>query len=378
MGTCVEASYGDHHYLKYKSEMEGIQSKSNVVESLPDVAIAIFGLGRIGTIHLDNLRRNHRANIMYCVEESSERVNYVRNKWKLFEPETTFLKPSEQDKVFKDKRIDAVLICTPTFTHEEICMKSLESGKAVFCEKPLALNDDGIERCLEAAKKYKRPLLCAFNRRFDPGLRSVKDRIESGEIGQVQVVKTCSRDSPKPSVDYLKISGGIFHDCAVHDIDYICWLLGEYPCSVSSFAHAHYDDVKELGDHDTVCINMKFPSGKLATIDLSRCAVYGYDQRVEVFGNNGMLTCGEQRPTGVRCHNGKGATSVPIFFSFASRYQEAYAIEMEHFLSVVQGLEECNVKGESILAVSKIASACEESVREGKVIPLKWDCQNGL
>ncbi|GFT58446.1 GFO_IDH_MocA domain-containing protein, partial [Nephila pilipes] len=127
METCVEASYGDHHYLKYKAEMEGIQAKNNVVSSLPDVGIAIFGLGRIGTIHLDNLRRNSRANIIYCVEESSERVNYVRNKWKLFEPETTFLKPSEKDTVFKDKRIDAVLICTPTFIHEEICMKSLES-----------------------------------------------------------------------------------------------------------------------------------------------------------------------------------------------------------------------------------------------------------
>ncbi|GIY11876.1 inositol 2-dehydrogenase, partial [Caerostris extrusa] len=276
--------------------------------------------------------------------------------------------------------IDAVLVCTPTFTHEEIVMKSLESGKAVFCEKPLALNDEGIERCLNAAKKYQKPLLCAFNRRFDPGLRSLKDRIDAGEIGTVKVVKTCSRDSPKPSIDYLKISGGIFHDCAVHDIDLICWVLGEYPVSVSSFAHAHFEDIKDLGDQDTVCIIMKFPSGALATIDLSRHAVYGYDQRVEVFGSDGMLTCGEQRPTGVQAHNVKGKTAVPIFFSFASRYQESYANEMEHFLSVVQGTEDCDVTGESILAVSKIASACEESVHKGKVVTLDWksDQPNGF
>ncbi|KFM60839.1 putative oxidoreductase yrbE, partial [Stegodyphus mimosarum] len=106
---------------------------------------------------------------------------------------------------------------------------------------------------------------------------------------------------------------------------------------------------------------MKFPSGALSVTDLSRCAVYGYDQRVEVFGPNGMLTCGEQRPTGVKCHNSKGSTAVPIFFSFASRYQESYLAEMEHFLSVVQGSEECEVSVESVLAISRIASAYEET-----------------
>ncbi|KFM78285.1 putative oxidoreductase yrbE, partial [Stegodyphus mimosarum] len=178
--------------------MEGIQKKRHLSDVAPVVGIAVFGLGRIGTIHLDNLRRNPRAHIMYCVEESEERVNFVRNKWRLLEPETTFLKPSEQDTIFKDKRVDAVLVCTPTFTHEELVLKSLETGKAVFCEKPLALDDEGIERCIEASKKYSKPLLTAFNRRFDLGLRCLKSRVDSGEIGKVQVVKTCSRDSPKP------------------------------------------------------------------------------------------------------------------------------------------------------------------------------------
>ncbi|XP_042902325.1 myo-inositol 2-dehydrogenase isoform X2 [Parasteatoda tepidariorum] len=357
--------------------MEGIQNGASVSETLPNVRVAIFGLGRIGTIHLDNLRRNHRAEVVYCVDDSKERINFIRNKWKL--TETTFLTPSEQDVIFKDKSITAVLICTPTFTHEDLVMKSLTAGKVVFCEKPLSVNEEGIQRCLETAKKQNVPLLCAFNRRFDPGVRNLKTRVDAGEIGKIHIVKTCSRDSPKPPLEYLKISGGIFHDCAVHDIDLICWILGEYPESVSAYAHANYEDIKGIDDHDTVVITMKFPSGALANIDLSRCAVYGYDQRVEVFGSNGMLCNGEQRPTGVRSHTGKGTTAVPIFFSFASRYQEAYAQEMEHFLNVAQGTEPCEIELDSIIANSKIASACEEAARTGNIVPFNWKNQrNGV
>lgn len=370
MSLCVEASCGDSHYLNYKRDMEGIQSNIHTSRELPEVGIALFGLGRIGTIHLDNLKRNPRVNIVYCIEESSERSNFVQNKWKLVEPETTFLKPGDKEKVFKDKRVHAVIICTPTFAHEELVIKSLESGKSVFCEKPLSLSEEGIERCLSAAKISSKPLLTAFNRRFDPGLRSLKSRVDAGEIGKVQVIKTCSRDSPKPSIDYLKISGGIFHDCAVHDIDFICWVAGEYPSSVSAYAHANFEDVKSIGDYDTVAIMMKFPSGILATIDLSRQAVYGYDQRVEVFGTKGMLTNGDQRPVGVKFHNERGTTAVPIYFSFASRYQESYQAEMEHFLNVVQGKEECEITPESVLAISRIATACEKVANSGKSLSL--------
>ncbi|CAL1290797.1 unnamed protein product [Larinioides sclopetarius] len=348
-------------------------AKTQVGDSLPEVRFAIFGLGRIGTIHLNNLRNNSRARILYCVEESEEATNFVKKKWRLEETGTSFIKPSQKDKVFQDERVDAVLVCTPTFAHEELVMKSLESGKAVFCEKPLALNYEGIKQCINAAEKYQRPLMCAFNRRFDSGLRSLKERVDSGEIGKLQMVKTCSRDHPKPPVEYLKISGGIFHDCAVHDIDYICWILGEFPVSVSSFAQNNFEDIKAIGDFDTVSIMMKFPSGALAVVDLCRHAVYGYDQRVEVFGSNGMLTNGDERPNELKAHTAKGTTSVPIFGAFSARYRESYQNEMEHFINVVQGIEECGVAGSSILAVSKIASALEESARQGKTVTLDWN-----
>jgi len=230
-----------------------------------------------------------------------------------------------------------------------------------------------MKECYDLANKKGMPLLCAFNRRYDPTFNQIRDRIKSGEIGQVHVIKSCSRDSPVPSIEYLKTSGGIFHDCAVHDIDLICWMLGEYPTSVSSQANTFIPEIKEIDDFDTVVITMKFPSGALATIDLSRSSTYGYDQRIEVFGQTGMLTANEYRPTHVVAHNNKGTTQVPICYSFASRYFEAYTHEMELFLKAIRGETEIDIKDYQTLAVQRIASACEESARTGKVVEVKYD-----
>lgn len=129
-------------------------------------------------------------------------------------------------------RVDAVVVSSPTFTHEDIVIKALQARKAVFCEKPIAENRANTANCYEMAKKVGRPLFCAFNRRFDPSYSAVRDKVRKGEVGHVHMIKTVSRDSPLPTIDYLKASGGVFHDCMVHDIDMITWILGEYPDKV--------------------------------------------------------------------------------------------------------------------------------------------------
>lgn len=129
-------------------------------------------------------------------------------------------------------RVHAVIVASPTFTHEEIVIRSLNCKKAVFCEKPVAETRENTEHCYEVAKNVGKPLFTAFNRRFDPSYNAVRDRVRNGEVGHVHTMKTVSRDSPMPSIEYLKISGGIFHDCMVHDIDTMTWILGEYPLTV--------------------------------------------------------------------------------------------------------------------------------------------------
>jgi myo-inositol 2-dehydrogenase/D-chiro-inositol 1-dehydrogenase len=136
---------------------------------------------------------------------------------------------------------------------------------------------------------------------------------------------------------FMSFIDGIFHDCAVHDIDLICWMLGEYPSKVYASATAHMKQIKEIDDHDTVAINMTFPSGAMAMIDLSRFACYGYDQRLEVFGPGGMLKAGNQMSLGVEGYKSGSVQESPIWYSFPSRYDEAYKRELDHFLNVLQG-----------------------------------------
>jgi len=266
-----------------------------------------------------------------------------------------------------------VIVCAPTFEHEAIVKEALQNGKAVFCEKPISQEDGGIKLCYEAAKKAGKPLFCSFNRRFDPSYSELRRRSQVGEIGTVHVVKTCSRDSPLPSIDYLRISGGMFHDCAVHDIDAVCSVLGERPSVVFSLAHSHIAHIAAINDVDTVVITMKFPSGALATIDLSRHAHYGYDQRVEVFGEKGMLVSENRRPTELTSLTSGGTSLDVIYHSFPQRYADSYVNAMEHFLNVLQGKEDLQVTMEDALSVSMIATAAEESHRTGKPIELKYD-----
>ncbi len=178
--------------------------------------------------------------------------------------------------------MEAIVVATPTDSHEHYVRCGLAAGRAVFCEKPIAGNPADIELCYDLAEKNGRPLYCAFNRRFDAGMKSVYNQVRAGKIGRVYQIKTCSRDSPLPSLAYLKISNGMFHDCAVHDIDMVCWVVGEMPVKVVAEGSAFDEGIRSLGDVDTIAIILKFPSGVIASIELSRHSTYGYDQRLEV------------------------------------------------------------------------------------------------
>ena len=226
--------------------------------------------------------------------------------------------------------------------------------------------------CFDEAEKAKVPLFCAFNRRFDAAHKGVKQAAENGEVGKIHMIKICSRDSPVPSEAYLKISGGIYHDCAVHDIDMITWIMKEYPLTVFSHAHAFHEFIGEMDDVDTVSISMKFPSGSLGQIDLSRFAAYGYDQRVEVFGELGMLESENQSKTSIRKSTGECVGTDILKFSFPQRYPEAYSSEIDHFIDILKGGLPLITKTDVVM-VSLIASACEESYRSGKPMKINKD-----
>lgn len=299
------------------------------------IGIAIFGLGRIGTVWIDRVLRNPRLRLVACVESCQERCHYIEYAFNL--DNVRMISPDNADEVFNDPQVEAVIIATPTASHQELVLRSLSSGKAVLCEKPLADSLEAVENCIKLAGQMKRPLVTALNRRFDPTFRIVRNRVKKGEIGKVRIIKALLRESPPAPISYLKGSSGIFLDAGIHCIDLICWIVEEYPIKVQATGSAFIKDIREMGDFDTVAVLLTFPSGAIGMIDLSRTSAYGFDEKLEVFGPLGMLTGSNTRPTGVVLDSGLGTTQVPHHYSFISRFSESYTNELEHFVDCVKG-----------------------------------------
>ena len=278
---------------------------------------------------------NREVKIKYIIDGDAARCKSVKDRLNL--SEVRFLQPAEADLLYQDEEVNAVIVATPTYTHEEYITRSLEAGKAVFTEKPVSENTEAVDRLYQLAAKMNQPLFCAFNRRFDPGFSDVRAKIRQGQLGQVQQIKLTSRDSPLPSVAYLKISGGIFHDCMVHDIDLMTYILGEYPVQVFTIANAMIPEVAELNDHDNVVSTFKFASGlstlkwyatlvypakkisfagTIGVVDISRFASYGYDQRLEVFGPGGMLQVDNDKPNSSIHYNNVGISKYRTLLFF--------------------------------------------------------------
>ncbi|XP_068709058.1 myo-inositol 2-dehydrogenase-like isoform X1 [Montipora foliosa] len=331
------------------------------------VGFVVIGFGRIGAIHATTLIRDPLARLRYIVdiEEDKARdfvaLNFLDSK---------VVPPSALETVIDDSSVDAAVICTPTDFHEDLVLRCLKAGKAVFCEKPIAKTVEAIERCYNHAMKHNIPLFCGFNRRFDPTISHVADRVKSGDIGKIHVIKTTSRDFPMPSISYLKISGGIFHDCCVHDVDTICWILGESPHTVFCLAHAFHSEVDEINDVDTVVVVMKFPSGAMGQIDLSRHAVYGYDQRIEVFGAGGMVTSDNVPAFNSKILKTSGNSQASLKYSFSERYANSYMLEMGHFINVVRKKENLLVSKDDVLRSWNVVDAIKRSYCSGKPVTL--------
>ena len=228
-----------------------------------------------------------------------------------------------------------------------------------------------LDRCYRDAESRGLPLFSAFNRRFDPTLSSIADRVKSGDIGKVHIIKTVSRDSPVPPISFLKISGGFFHDFGVHDVDVICWILGETPHTVFCLAHAFDSDVAAVNDVDTVGVVMKFPSGAIGQIDLSRHAVYGYDQRIEVFGADGMITSENVPALNSQFFDPSGRLQHPPKYSYSQRYADSFALEMSHFIDVVKKKENLGVSKHDVLRSWHVVDAIERSSHSGNPVTLE-------
>jgi myo-inositol 2-dehydrogenase / D-chiro-inositol 1-dehydrogenase len=265
-----------------------------------------------------------------------------------------------------------VLICSSTDTHVDLIIKAAKAGKAIFCEKPIDLDPARVELALKEIDAAKVPFLIGFNRRFDPSFRALQDGVQKGEIGKVEKVTIISRDPRPPPLSYVKVSGGLFRDMMIHDFDMARWLLGEEPVELYAQASNLVDPaIGQAGDIDTAMVVMRTASGALCHIQNSRRATYGYDQRLEVFGEKGMLQAGILVESTVVRSNAAGvAASKPLDF-FLQRYADAYKAEMEHFVTAVREKKPVQPSSQDGRKALLLAEAALESLKTHKPVEVR-------
>lgn len=320
-----------------------------------------FGAGRIGQIHAGNLARSGRAELRYVVDVNEAAARGLVQKYGG--------RVSDADTALGDPEVDAVIIASSTDTHAALIESACRAGKAIFCEKPIDLDLARVDAVLETVAEAGTTMQVGFNRRFDPDFAALQKAILDGAVGRIELVAITSRDPEPPPLEYVRASGGLFRDMTIHDLDMARWLLGSEPVEVFAAASCLVEPAfGELGDADTAAVTLKTAGGALCQISNSRRAVYGYDQRIEVFGSGGMVRVANRTPTVVeRTHAGGTTTDKPLYF-FRERYAEAYRAELDHFLNCLENGTPPMVGPEDGRRALVLAEAAEESVRTGRAV----------
>ena len=328
--------------------------------------IGLIGAGRIGRVHAANLTtRIPTARLLSVADVSLNAAQQCAQQWAI--PDAV----SDYRTLLERKDIDAIAICSATNTHAQIIEEAAQAGKQIFCEKPIAHDLAEIDRALAAVERAGVKLQIGFNRRFDTNYRRVRQAIESGEIGQPQLMHIISRDPAPPPIEYIKVSGGIFLDMTIHDFDMARFLTGSEVEEVYTAGGVMVDPaIGAAGDLDTALIVLKFANGVTGTIDNSRKAVYGYDQRVEVLGSGGSVATSNNYPNSAVISDGQSVRrDLPLNF-FMERYTESFVAEMTAFVNAVLNDQPTPVTGQDGRAPVVIGLAARKSYDENRPVRL--------
>ena len=322
--------------------------------------IALFGAGRIGRIHARNVVAHPALRLKYLVDPAQGAAELAEQTG------AALVAPSQ---AFNDSSIAGVIIASPTHLHLDQCLQAVEARKAVFCEKPIDLD---LDRARAAHARLTGPdvrLLLGFNRRFDPNFAALKDRLQHGAVGTLESLQITSHDPAPPPLAYIRTSGGLFKDMAIHDFDMARWLLGEAPTEVFSCASCLVDPaIGAAGDVDTAKTLLKTASGKLCVISNSRRSGFGYDQRIEAYGAGGMIRADNVTESTVQVWTEAGSQADRFQNFFLDRYAAAYRAEMAHFADILDGKAQPEIGYADGVAALVLAEAAAESLKSGKPV----------
>ncbi|MGF9564200.1 inositol 2-dehydrogenase [Neorhizobium sp. JUb45] len=325
--------------------------------------IGLLGAGRIGRVHAINIAGHARSQLVAVSDVNEDSARSLADAYGA--------KAASSDAILSDASIDAVLIATSTDTHSDLMERAAAAGKAILCEKPVDLSLERAQACLETVSKTGVPVMIGFNRRFDRNFASIKASIAAGEIGKPELLSITSFDPAPPPVSYVKVSGGLFRDMMIHDFDMANFLMGDVPKTVHAAGTSIVDpEIGKAGDVDTAVVTLTYADGRIAVIKNSRRAVYGYDQRVEILGSEGLLSAGNVLENTVSKATTQGVMSAKPEFFFLERYMRAYATEWDAFVAAILDGAAIPVSLKDGVAALALAEAATQSVKSGQPVSL--------
>ncbi|MES0811718.1 inositol 2-dehydrogenase [Roseibium sp. SCPC15] len=325
--------------------------------------VGLLGAGRIGQVHAVNIAGHQNSELVAVSDIHEDAAQALAAKY------GAAARASED--ILKDDGIDVVLVATSTDTHAGLIEAATAAGKAVLCEKPVDLSLARAKACLEAAEKTGRPVMVGFNRRFDPNFSALKRAADAGEIGKSELLSVTSFDPAPPPVSYVKVSGGLFRDMMIHDFDMACWIMGGAPQKVFATGSSIVDpEIGAAGDVDTAAVTLSWADGRIAVIKNSRRAVYGYDQRIELLGADGLLGAKNVLENTVEKITVDGNVSAKPEYFFLERYMRAYAAEWDAFVTAVETGKTMPVTLEEGVLALAVADAATLSHQTGEAVPV--------
>ncbi|MCG6904802.1 MAG: inositol 2-dehydrogenase [Rhodobacter sp.] len=325
--------------------------------------VGLLGAGRIAGVHATAISSNPESTLVAVSDINAAAAEKIATGYGAQMRDT--------DAILNDPAIDAVLIATSTDTHSDLIERATAAGKSVLCEKPVDLSLARAQACQKVVAANGKPVMIGFNRRFDPSFSALKAALDAGEIGKPELLSITSFDPAPPPVAYVKVSGGLFRDMMIHDFDMANFLMNAAPVSVSAVGTSIVDpEIGAAGDVDTAVVTLTYADGRIAVIKNSRRAVYGYDQRVELLGSEGLLQAQNMLENTVVKSTTAGVTGARPTFFFLERYMPAYTAEWAAFVDAVNGGSAMPVTLDDGVAALAMAEAATRSVKSGAPVRL--------
>ncbi len=330
------------------------------------IKFGIIGAGRIGQVHAENLTRYiPQAEVVVIADVVKEAAQTTAQSFAI--PHATH----DPTEIFQDDSIDAIAICSSTDTHADFIVQAAQTGKHIFCEKPVALHLAAIDNALRTVERRGVKLQIGFNRRFDSNFRGMRDAIRNGDIGTPYLVQITSRDPAPPPLSYIKISGGLFLDMMIHDFDMARFLLDDEVEEVAARGAVHVDPaIGQAGDIDTAVVTLRYRNGALCVITNCRQAPYGYDQQVEVLGSLGSISCENNTADRIIRRTNAGVMYPKPLYFFLERYRITYVKEMRSFIRAILKDRDVEVTGNDGRIPVVMALAANLSMRERRTVAL--------